>query len=262
MRVQPTSVELFHASQQGRRASFDLQHVDRFTSIQLPGSHARLDGPTRDYLTLAEDFVAPAGSNLPAWLVGTKTGSSTNNVVDYASNEAGGLYKLLHSNDSEAQTMRLTSGDNLWINMSKKPLVDIGFKVTLSGSTLSADQRLVVGVGSAYNATLDSVTTNCWLRVEGASNSIKIESDDGTTDTDDTASGYSITSGTAVHVQFDFSDLSKVRVLINGALVATSLNMSALAANTKVQPFIAIQRDAGTETDRLDIDYIKVSVLR
>lgn len=38
-----------------------------------------------------------------------------------------------------------------------------------------------------------------------------------------------------------------------------SLSLAALAADTFVQPYLCIQRDAGAETERVDIDYIHIT---
>jgi hypothetical protein len=72
---------------------------------------------------------------------------------------------------------------------------------------------------------------------------------------DDNDSGVDIVDDTFVTFAIDASDLSAVRFLVNGTQVMT-LDMDQVAANTLVQPIVAIQRDAGTEAEVLTIDYI------
>lgn len=204
-----------------------------------------------------DDLIGDAGQSLPPGLVGAKTGASGNNTIDYDS-AACGTYSLTHSADSEAQTMRLDSGDNLWINLSKKPKVTIRAKINLAGATFSADQRAVIGVASAYNATLDDVATNAWFRVEGASNNILVEGDDGTTDTDDQDSGVDLTDDTFHVFEIDFTDLSAVKFTVDGTPSSVEVDISDVSANTLVQPLIAIQRDAGTEAEVLTVDFVHV----
>ena len=205
-----------------------------------------------------EDFLGDVGQTIPAGLVATKTGTSTNNTVDYVAG-SDGKYALTHSADSEAQTMRVDGGDTLAINMSKKPKIEIRAKINFAGATFSADQRAVFGLSSAYAAALDDATTNAWFRVEGASLNILIESDDGTTDDDDNDSGIDLVDDTFVVFEIDCSDLSAVKFYVDGVPASSDLDMSALSANTLVQPIVAIQRDAGTEQEVLTLDYIRVT---
>jgi hypothetical protein len=208
---------------------------------------------------IEEDFFGDVGQALGRPWVYTETGASTNPTGDFVSAVGDGVFRLLHSADSEAQTLRLDWGDTLMINMSKKPRIEIRAKLDFAGANFSADQRAVLGLASAYNATLDSVATNAWFRVEGANLNVLIESDDGTLDDDDNDSTIDLVDNTWTVFEIDCADLDNVAFRVDGVQVAQKLDMGALAANTWVQPIAAIQRDAGTEAEKLDIDYIKIS---
>lgn len=214
-----------------------------------------------EYIQLTEDFFRKPGAaqNLP-WTA-TKTGTSTNNTVDFGADAAAGTYVLTHSADSEAQTMRVDWADQLMINMSKSPRMECRLKLNTAGATFSADQRLVVGFASDYNATLDNVTTNAWFRIEGASLALKVEGDDGTTDTDDQAAGIAYVDDTYLVLEVDIGSDLIARFKVDGA-TAGSVSLAALAANTVVQPIVAIQRDAGTEQEVVTIDYIDLTWTR
>lgn len=116
---------------------------------------------------------------------------------------------------------------------------------------------LTMGVGSARNDTPDSVAANAWFRVEGSVSvsNVVCETDDGTTDNDDKASG---TSMLLVYKKYliDFTrGLADVRFFVDGARVATgtTFDMSAATAGQNVQPIIQLQKASGTGVPALSV---------
>lgn len=218
---------------------------------------ARRGFARNEFCQFFDDFLGDAGQTAPNPWKFTKTGVSTNNTGDYLS-AADGRFAMTHSADSEAQSMRLDWGDNLLVNMSKKPRLEVRALINFAGATFSADQRLVIGFASAFNATLDSIAHHAWFRIEGANLNILTESDDATTDDDDNDTGLDIVDNTMTVFEVDATSLSAVKFLVNG-LSAGTLSMAALPANSLVQPFIAIQRDAGAELEVLTVDYAQVT---
>lgn len=237
-----------------------LAGVTRFMRDLFVKDHAAIlhRGIARnEYIEAYEEFLGDAGQTPPNPWKFTKVGTSTNNTGDYLS-AADGRFAMTHSADSEAQTMRLDWGDNLQINLSKKPRLEVRALINFAGATFSADQRLVIGFASAYNATLDSVAHNAWFRIEGANLNILAETDDATTDDDDNDTGIDIVDNTMTVFEVDCSVLSAVTFRVDGG-AAYSLDLSAIPANSVVQPIIAIQRDAGTEAEVLTVDYAQVT---
>jgi hypothetical protein len=241
----------------GRHGAQAAQPRFRRTIATAEAIAARRFFARNEYVEQFEDFLGDAGQTLPPPWRYTETGTSTNPTGDYVS-AADGRFALTHSADSEAQTMRIDWGDNLLINMSKKPRLEVRAAINFAGATFSADQRLVIGFVSAYNATLDSTTHNAWFRIEGANLNILTESDDNTTNDDDNDTGIDIVDNTMTVFEIDVVSLTDVRFMVNGAS-AGSLSMAALPANSMVQPIIAIQRDAGTEAEVLTVDYCQVT---
>lgn len=209
-----------------------------------------------EFVSEFNDFLGDAGQTPPPPWKYAETGTSTNPTGDYLS-AADGRFALTHSVDSEAQTMRLDWGDNLLINMSKKPRLEVRALINFAGATFSADQRLVIGFASAYNATLDSIAHNAWFRIEGANLNILREVDDATTDTDDVDTTVDIVDNTMTVFEVDV-DLPSVRFMVNG-VACGKMAMAALPANSLVQPIIAIQRDAGAELEVLTVDYAQIT---
>lgn len=216
------------------------------------------------YAAFYDDFVADVGATIPVpWVKNLQTANMTG---DYISGAGFGVYRFLSSSDSEGQSGNLTTGDCLMINMSNNPILEVRARLTPAGAALTADERMVIGLGSAHaNAedALDNVTTNAWFRIEGASMSILVEADDGTTDTDDQDTTYTAVKGAWTVFKIDASDLSDVKFYVDGTeQLGDPVSMADLGANTYVQPIVCIQRDAGAEVNSLDIDYIKVLVER
>jgi hypothetical protein len=135
------------------------------------------------------------------------------------------------------------------------------WKINWSGATFSADQRAVIGLSSARNATLDSVANNAWFRVEGANLNLLFETDDGTTDTDDQDTTVDLVDDTFITTRIDLTDLSAVKFLVNaedgnGFVVKGTASVPAMTGG--LQFFMEMQKDAGAETEAFVIDYVKI----
>jgi hypothetical protein len=203
------------------------------------------------------DFLQKAASTavLP-WTV-TKTG--TDETADYVANAVDGILRFTCGGTSEAQTMRVDHGDQLMINVSKQPRFECKIKPAPAGANYGTTTRLVVGLASAYNATLDNVVTNAWFRLgDHADLNIYCEADDGTTDTDDSDTGADWVAATDLALMVAIDSALVAHFYVNGTEVKTA-SLAALAANTAVQPIIAFQRASGTVLDVVNIDWIKVT---
>lgn len=216
------------------------------------------------YFELSEDFCAPSGTTLPAWLAAQDTSAAGSPTIDYVDDATGGEYELTHDNQSEAQNIGLNGGDNLCLSTDKAPYIEVRAKLNTSGTTMTADQRVVIGLAAARNATLDDVATHAWFRIEGANWNILTEVDDASTDDDDNDSGldWSDNSYAVFRVSVNAAGSAVFEVDLedgNGWQAAGApLDVSALVSSAvKWQPFIELQRDAGTETDSLVIDYVR-----
>ena len=170
---------------------------------------------------------------------------------------ADGLKLTLAAND-ELEVVTLYTGDILFLEIAR--LERIIFRdVKVSASFADA---LVIGLGSAQNDTQDSFTNNCWFKL-AASNALLCESDDGTTDVDDKATGLSLGITTHKSLIIDFSEgissrsppaTSKGKQVIfratdaNGVLQRVcdhvAFDMSGYTGH--LQPFLQLQKASGT----------------
>lgn len=171
--------------------------------------------------------------------------------------EDGGAAALTLASTSEAENVCLYFNDVLPWDLAGLQYVKFVAKV----SGVDSATTLVFGVGSARNDTPDSVATLAWFRIEGSASTSNVvcETDDGTTDNDDKATGQTLSSTYKTFV-IDFSKgLTDVRFFIEGEPVATgtTFNMSAVSSGQNVQPIIQIQKASGTGTPAVTIALIE-----
>ena len=127
------------------------------------------------------------------------------------------------------------------------------FNVRLKVSGVAAATRMVWGFASAYNATFDSVVTHAWFRLEGASLALLAETDDGTTDNDDQATGITLVADTYNLFTINMRDPSKIGFYVNKNRVL-ELSAAALVNTMVLQPVVWLQKDSGTGTESITVD--------
>lgn len=235
------------------------QSVDLNEPVSIPSfSLATSLSPRR--VMVMEDFLLDAAATLPKPWGKVDVSSTGTPTHDYIADSANGLYRMKHDATNELQSLTLHFADQLVIDPTKDPIFECRLKIDFAGATFSADQRIVIGLAAARNATLDSNTHHAWFRIEGANLNILCETDDGTTDNDDKDTGYDIVDNTFTTFRIDMSDLSDIRFYVDGKLaqLTSKLSASAMTASNLLQPYIEIQKDAGTETEDVVIDYVAV----
>lgn len=203
-------------------------------------------------------------SNAMGW---TKASTGTTPTLAIVNDGlAGGALKAALTSTSEEQICCAYHGDILTF-----PLAGIIRAKWLARVTgIDAVTTLVMGLASGRNDTEDSVAINAWFRMQGSASltAIVAESDDGTTDKDDIATGWDLSS-TYHSFEIDFTrGLGDVRFLVNGHEVAlgTTFNLSAVSATQGMQPLIQIHKASGTGVPavyvtNLEIEYRKKIVL-
>ena len=224
-----------------------------------------------NYVVLSSDFIQDVGETpvLP-WVV-TEAGSTsaTGDFVD----EPDGVLRLLHSTDNAAEAMLLSLGGTNAISPTKEVVFEARVKVKLhTDSVFDSDSvyEVIVGMATAGSAVstsagaFDGFADSVGFRLGGgaqSTNSIFLESDDGTTDNDDKDSGIDFTSGKYHIYKIDMTDLKNVLFFVDGVLAnnGNTFDMSAISKSDYLEPFILFARTSNSGTERahrLDIDYV------
>jgi len=163
------------------------------TPIRIPRPPAAGAGnPVTEWRVLwqeppyVEHFYGETGGSLPApWTV-TDVSAAGSPTTDYQEN-IGGDYILAMDATDEAQQLHVDWNDALMLG--KWNVLDglMAFSWQFSAYPDNADSgnwrvghRMMVGIGSAYNANLDSIQRYCRLACDG-DNDILIETDDNAT---------------------------------------------------------------------------------
>jgi hypothetical protein len=211
-----------------------------------------------------EDFRSASGGSLPApW--GTQDDSSSGSpTLAYVNDANDGRFRLQFDSTNEVQKLTLYHADQRVFPITKVRRIQMGVK---HGGTIPADLVAVFGLASDRNTTLDSVATNAWFRLQGSS-TVVVEGDDGTTDTDDAATGKTWASGYK-HLRIDIEkNASNVRVarfyIFNASTkvwekAGADVNINAASGN--VQPFVEVQKNSNS-TFQTDVDYVFVACQR
>ncbi len=211
-----------------------------------------------------EQAVAAAGSGAGGPWVKADTSSSGSPTVGGL---AGGGLRMLLASTTEVENLCVYHGDVLSFDIDE--IVSAEF-VVKTVATLDSATSIAFGLCSARNDDPDSLAAHASFRLIG-SNSVVVETDDGTNDNDDVATG--LTLGTTwKRFRLDFASrnttmeapsLSKGRksniefygANDNGSLrrVASGTRFDMSNYSSGLQPYFQIQKTSDANTDNLDI---------
>lgn len=173
------------------------------------------------------------------------SGSPTVACVD------GGGVGFTLTNTNEVQRVSLYHNDILSFPASK--LVRVSWEWKASGTLTNA--VLLAGLASAYNDDEDAITHGVWFKTDGSS-SIVAETDDGTIDNNDKATGQTIGSS-FTYCEIDFTlGLSNVRFFTESSSsfrhVATGTTFDFSQAGN-LQPMLKCEKAASTDVPILTV---------
>jgi hypothetical protein len=212
----------------------------------------------QDFVNYEDDFIGTSAS-IPAsadpatpWLIVDVSAAGTPTYVRNASNAV-----LTLAATEEVENITLAHGDALSFDIDDIQRIEMRVRL---GAALTTGTELCFGLGSARNATSDSVAANAWFKMVGATSTtaVFVETDDAVRDIDDIATGTTLGT-TFKRFVIDFTGgKSDVKFYIDGQRVAASqtFNMSSYTAG--LQPYIQLQKASNTNVDAVTIDYVKV----
>lgn len=206
----------------------------------------------------------------PPWQSTLDTGG--NSTATYLSGVAGiqGGAQLAMDATNEVQEAQLHFGDNLSLDIDDLHAFGFNFRFTvLPGSSSVAVVGLAGASEPADSADEDTIAQNLWMKIEGASSTTALvaESDDGTTDNNDVATGLVVAANEWKRVVFAFkesvSGKSDVRIYCSGTpgpggddrlirvASGTTFDMDQYAGG--LQPYFCILKASSTNTGTLQI---------
>jgi hypothetical protein len=212
----------------------------------------------RFWQNYSEDFIGPSvalpTSADPAtpWLVVDTSSAGAPTAVRSLSRAI-----LTLAATSEVENLCLCHGDSLAFDIDNIRRVEMIVKI---GAAFTTGSELVFGVGSARNDTTDSVAANAWFKMVGASSTtaVYVETDDGTNDKDDIATGATLATTDKFFV-IDFAHgKADVRFYIDGARVAASTLFDMSNYSAGLQPLIQLQKAANTNVDAVSVDIVNI----
>jgi hypothetical protein len=201
-------------------------------------------------------YSATAGSNVGhSWLVADTSAAGT---PTYAPAADGRGLKVDHESTSEVQNLCLYFGDILPWDIDD--LIAVRFKLAMNQAAVNAATTFVFGLGSARNATPDSVAANAWFRIQGSVSTTLVvaETDDGTNDNDDIATGKTLINADK-NFEINFACGKRdVRFFIDGQPVARATTFDMSNFGSLLQPIFQLQKTAAVSVDGFVLREIEV----
>ena len=205
-----------------------------------------------DFIGTVATFPTSADPATP-WLVDDTSSAGTPTYTTGTS-----VAVLTLASTEEVENVCLHHGDALSFDIDLIQSIEFSAKTV---ATLDSATTIVMGVGSARADDPDTVAANAFFKLAG-SNAIVCESDDGTNDNDDKATGLSLVA-TYRRFLIDFTGgKSNVKFYIDGQRVASSTTFDMSNYSAGLQPIFQIQKTSDTNTDSLTIDYVRVTCKR
>lgn len=199
-----------------------------------------------EWFDRAQTFSTTPGHN--GWTI---KDTSVSGTPTYVTANTGGFVATLAGVSAALEIVTLYQGDKLIFDIDE--IQSFSFYAKVSG--FDAVAMLVMGLASAQNNAPDSVAANAWFKIQGSvsTSAIVVETDDGTTDLDDKATGQTL-STTMRKFTIDFTDgKSKVKFYIDDKRVAAGTTFDMSAYSSGLQPFVQIQRSGGSGSQAVTI---------
>lgn len=217
----------------------------------------------RDLATFFDDFwgadtFSTAGQGTP-WAIADTSSAGTPTYAT-VSPSATGEVALTLASTSEVENVCLSFGDKLCFDIDN--IQRFVARVKVSGCT--SGTSISFGLASARNDDPDAIANHASFRMIGATSTtaLFVESDDGTTDRDDIATGATL-STTYKEFVIDFTGgKSNVKFYVDGVRVAGSTTFDMSAATSSLQPYFQIQKTSSANTDSITIDFVAVDLKR
>lgn len=212
----------------------------------------------QDFIEYSDDFIGTSAT-LPAsadpatpWLIDD---TSSAGAPTYVRNAGAAVLTL--ASTSEVENVCLHHGDALSFDIDDIQRVEMRVKL---GAAFTSGSTLTFGVGSARADDADTVVAHATFKMVGGDSTTAVvcESDDGTTDLDDKATGATLGT-TYKRFVIDFTGgKSDVKFYIDGVRVASATTFDMSGYSDGLQPIIQLSKAANTNVNSVSVDYVKI----
>jgi len=236
----------FHAGVLESFESASHERVSRLTSLVF------ID----DFLGLGALVVPAAGSGESGVPWAKKVVGAAPPTVAGVADAIGGQIACTLTADSQKQDAGLYFGDQLGIDVTKGVVFEARFRLSVLPS--AAGVQAVIGLASDWIDGPDNNT--CYLEIGATANgALLVRSYDGVTAIS-AAAGVTLTTADWALLRIDATDLTDVRMFINGAQVTTTgqINFAATGTLAVLQPYAGMYKPSGTGVGTLLVDFIKI----
>lgn len=208
-----------------------------------------------DFLGIGSLVIPAAGSaeNGVDW-VKKIVGAAPPTVAGVAS-AIGGQVACTLTATSEKQDAAIYWGDQLGLDVTKGLVFET--RIRLSVLPSAAGVQAVAGLASSWIDGPDNNT--CYLQVGAtASGALLVRSYDGATQIS-AAAGVTLLATDWATVRIDATDVTDVKIFINGSQVTTTgqINFAATGTLAVLQPYFGMYKPSGTGVGTLLVDYAK-----
>jgi hypothetical protein len=209
----------------------------------------------------AGSLVIPAAGSAESGVDWVKkiVGAAPPTVAGVAS-AIGGQVACTLTSTSEKQDAVLYWGDQKAIDVTKGAVFESRFQLSVLPSAASV--QAVVGLASDWIDGPDNNT--CYLQIGAtASGALLVRSFDGVT-TISAAAGVTLLTTDWAIVRIDCTDVTDVKMFVNGAQVTTNgqINFAATGTLAVLQPYAGVYKPSGTGVATLTVDYIRAGMNR
>jgi len=197
--------------------------------------------------------------------VRTDTSAAGTPIMNYVSDVAGanGVASVGLEATSEVQNVCLSWGDILSLDIDNLKYVEFLARLSVAMGTTAVTTQLAFGLASERNDAIDTIAEAALFRALGAT-AILVETDDGTVNNDDVATGETLgTTFKRFGIEFSHGT-SDVRFYMddsNGFLArvaaTTTFDMSNYTGS--LQPYAQVQKAANTDLGAFQIDRFSVA---
>jgi hypothetical protein len=203
-----------------------------------------------------DDFIGQAYDSTHNWTA-KDTGAATEALV---ANAANGVFALTLTNANEKQEAGIYANDVRHWTLNQ----GVVFEARIKAAVLPTGQaELYFGLAGNYvegpiSEADAGPAEHIFFCLDG-SGAVLLFTDDGTTDTDATATGVTLLNTDWAVCKIDCADPTDVKFYINGSRVGSATTHSVNATPTlQLQPFIIAHKETGTGVGTLYVDYVRI----